>query len=591
MGKQTKYTVLRRVSIPFLLVMVVAASLWFASPQPAKALSISINVPGSGTLGQTYSFTTTVTVEDQDLLPIDHIDMEMHGVTYPAYVATCANLPLNNGEIKSYTSAQTGGGAVTVTAATGTDWGYGYGYRMGYGPRDPDGQGYYYFGYGYGYGYRLGQGTVSITYSVTWTPPTSWLGGNYNVKVLVYGDGTRKFSGTSTSFSLTPPSGGGGGGGGGGAPSPGCNSLTPYMNASGVFTVSATPSSADGNVRLTINAGTKARTSLDTLVTQICILKMTDPPAPPADTQIIGLVYDINPDGATFDPSITLTFTYDPAQVPGGVDPKGLVLATWDSTTGKWIEFQNCTVDTTAHTISVQISHFTPFAIIAHTKPAAFTVSGLTISPTQVDTGQVVTISVQVTNNGDLAGSYSVSLKVNNVVVATRDVSMAGGTTRAVEFTVTQDAGGTYSVDVNGLTGTFTVKPPPTPATFTTSNLSIAPAAADIGEMVTISVLVTNDGDLSGTYRVTTKVDGVALPSKDITVAGHTSQQVTFTTSKSVAGTYTVTIDGQSGTFTVKPALPPPPTTVINWWLIGGIIAGVVVIAVLVSLAIRRRAM
>jgi hypothetical protein len=114
---------------------------------------------------------------------------------------------------------------------------------------------------------------------------------------------------------------------------------------------------------------------------------------------------------------------------------------------------------------------------------------------------------------------------------------------------------------------------------------------AEIGETVTISVLVTNDGDLSGTYQVTARINDVALTSKNVTFAGHTSQKVTFITTKAVAGTYTVTIDGLSDTFTVKPAPPPPPTTVISWWLIGGIITAVVVIAVLVSLAVRRRAM
>ncbi len=316
---------------------------------------------------------------------------------------------------------------------------------------------------------------------------------------------------------------------------------------------------------------------------------MTNPPAPSANTSIIGLVYDISPDGATFTPSITLTFTYDPAQVPAGVDQKKLGIASWDSTASKWIESENCTVNTTAHTISVEISHCTPFTIIAHTRPAAIVVSGLTISPTEVNAGEAVTIGVQVANNGDLASSSNLTLKVNNVSVATKDISVAGGTTQTVEFTVTEDAGGTYNVDINGLTGTFTVKPPPTPATFTTSALSISPAVADIGETVTISILVTNDGDLSGTYEVTAKIDGVALPSKDITVAGHTSQQVTFTTSQAIAGTYTVTIDGQSDTFTVKSTLPPP--TVINWWLISGIICGVVIIAVFVSLTVRRRAM
>lgn len=40
----------------------------------------------------------------------------------------------------------------------------------------------------------------------------------------------------------------------------------------------------------------------------------------------------------------------------------------------------------------------------------------------------------------------------------------------------------------------------------------------------------------------------------------------------------------------IPPAPPPTPTTVMNWWLIGGVIAGVAVMAVLVSLVIRRRA-
>jgi len=592
MGKLTKYTVLRRVAIPFLLVMVAAALLWFSSPLPVKALTINFTTPTTGTLGGTYSFTTQVTVEDQDLLPIDHINMEMRNAASPTtYVATCNNLPLNNGT-KNY--ADTGAGAVTVSASTATGWDRGYGYRMGYGYWDPGGWAPH-FGYGYGYGYATGQGATSITYNITWTPPSSWPEGNYNVKVLVFGDDTKKFSGTSSVFSLTLPSppspgGGGGGGGGGGAPlAPGVTIISPYIDGDGVFILSATPKSEDGKVQLTINKDTKARTREDTLLTQISILKMTDPPAPPADTKIIGLVYDISPNGATFAPSITLTFTYDPAQVPDGVDQKKLVLATWDSATSKWIEFANCTVDTTAHTISVQISHFTPFTIIAHTRPAALVISGLTISPTEVNAGQAVTISVQVANNGDLVSSYKLTLKVNNVAVATRDISVGGGTTQTVQFTVTRDAGGTYNVDVNGLTGTFTVKPAATPAAFSTSVLTISPSTAEIGETVTISVLVTNDGDLSGTYKVTAKIDNVALPSKDVTVAGHTSQKVTFTTSKGVAGTYTVTIDGQSGTFTVKPAPPPKLPTVINWWLIGGIIAGVVVIAVLISLSIRRR--
>jgi len=572
--------------------MVVAGLLWYSSPLPLAALTINFPTLPDGNLGRIYSFTTTVTVENMDLLPIDHIDMQMSNVADPInYVVTCSSLPLSNGESKNY--ADTGGGAVAVTAtiSSASDWGRGYGYRTGYGYRDPEGQGEHQFGYGYGYGYATGQGTVTITYSVTWTPPSTWPAGAYNVKLLVYGDSSKKFSGTS-SFSLTlPPAGGGGGGG---APAaPGCNSLTPYINTEGVFNLTATFQSQDGKAQLTINRGTTGKDNNGSPLRQICILNMTEPPVPPADTKIIGLVYNISPDGATFTPPITLTFTYDPAQVPAGVDQKKLAIATWDSAASKWIISDNCTVDTTARTISVPISHFTPFTIIARTRPADLVVSGLTISPTQVDAGQAVSISVQVANKGDLAGSYKLTLKINNTAVDTRDISVAGGTTQTVYFTSTQSTGGTYNVDVNGLTGTFTVKPVvvPTPAAFTTSGLSISPAEAEVGETVTISLLVTNSGDLSGTYKVTVKVDNIPLPSKDVTVADHTSQQVTFTTAKAMGGTYTVTVDGLSGTFTIKAGPPIGPTTAMNWWVIGGIIAAVVVIAVVVSLTVRRRAM
>jgi hypothetical protein len=588
MRKLTKYTVLRRLALPFFLVLVVAASLWFSSPLPVKALTINFpTLPSTGTLGQTYSFNANVTVEDQDLLPIQSADLEIHNATLGALVVTCTGLPLSNNTTQNYSSAN---GSVTVYSNTGTGWGGAssasrIAYWRGYG---------YNLAVGYGYGYATGSANTSITYTITWSPPTSLPSGNYYAMVIVHGDNTQTFSETSTSFSLTSPGGGGpsGGGPGGGGPSgAGITNLTLYTNDEGVFNLPATAKSEDGKVQLTINKGTRARTRSDTRLTYISILKMTDPPAPSENTSIIGLVYNISPDGATFTPSITLTFTYDPAQVPDGVDQKKLVLATWDSVTSKWIESDNCTVDTTAHTISVEITHFTPFAIIAHTRPAALVVSGLTISPTEVNAGQRVTISVQVTNNGDFAGSSNLTLNVNNVAVATRDISVPGGTTQTVDFTTIQDTSGTYNVDVNGLSGTFVVKAlslPSPPAAFTTSALTISPTEVGIGGSVTISVRVVNNGEVGGSYEVILKIDNVVVATTGVTLDSGAFQIVSFTTIQYVARTYTVTIDGQSGTFTVKSTLPPP--TVINWWLIGGIISVVVVIAMLILLSIRRRA-
>ena len=121
------------------------------------------------------------------------------------------------------------------------------------------------------------------------------------------------------------------------------------------------------------------------------------------------------------------------------------------------------------------------------------------------------------------------------------------------------------------------------PGIFVASEPSVSPTVAATGETVTISVLVTNTGDIEDTHQVVLKIDNIVEATKDITLAGHASQKVTFTTTKDVVGTYTVNINGLSSTFEVKAA-----PKAINWQLLGGIIAAVIV-AIVVPLVIRRR--
>jgi hypothetical protein len=103
-------------------------------------------------------------------------------------------------------------------------------------------------------------------------------------------------------------------------------------------------------------------------------------------------------------------------------------------------------------------------SIAPPTPPAAFTVSSLTISPSQVSVGEEVSISVTVKNTGDLEGTYMVTLKINGVVEDVKSVTVSDGSERLVTFTITKDVKGTYNVQVDGLTGSFTVsEAPPTP--------------------------------------------------------------------------------------------------------------------------------
>jgi len=96
--------------------------------------------------------------------------------------------------------------------------------------------------------------------------------------------------------------------------------------------------------------------------------------------------------------------------------------------------------------------------------PASFSVSGLRIHPIEIGTGEQLTISVLVKNEGGVTGDYQVVFQMDNRTVRTEDVRLHGGGTRTVEITVTVNQGpGAYSVDVNGLSGTFSVRRDPEP--------------------------------------------------------------------------------------------------------------------------------
>ncbi len=582
MKKLISYKSLSRIAIPIVLVCAVAGSLWFAAPLPAKALEIGITPPADGTLGSTHSFTITVDIASAELIPIQSVTLEIYKVSDPdTYKVTCANLPLGDGGTASYSSSS---GDVSITASSPNDnWGYfsgtGYAYWKGTG---------YSFGTTFGYGYQTG--AARIIYTGTWTSPADWDGGRYEAKVSIVATSatlSKTFIETSDSFTLSAVVEDDDGvivGGGAGAPpapaveevEPGVWDVSDVVAADGEFEQDVTIDSEDGNVELDINEDTIGKTKEDEPLSEISILEMAEPPAPPADASIVGLPYDLGPDGATFDPEITLTFTYDPDEIPEGVNEEDLVIAIWDEDANEWVELEDCVVDPVTHTITAPVSHFTAFTIIGampveEVAPAAFTVSALSISPTEVNVGESVSISLRVANTGDLSGSYKVTLKINNAVVQTQSVTVAGGASKTVTFTTAQDVAGTYAIDVNGLSDTFTVKTVQAPAAFTVSALSISPTEVNVGESVTISLRVANTGDLSGSYEVTLKINNTTVETKDVTLAGGASQTVTFTTTQDVAGTYTVDVNGLSDTFTVK-TVPAG----IPWWV--WVIVGVVVV-------------
>ncbi|MCS7116959.1 MAG: right-handed parallel beta-helix repeat-containing protein [Nitrososphaerales archaeon] len=93
----------------------------------------------------------------------------------------------------------------------------------------------------------------------------------------------------------------------------------------------------------------------------------------------------------------------------------------------------------------------------------------------------------------------------------------------------------------------------PAPAEFKVSNLIINPTRVSAGQRVEVSVDVANVGEESGDYTLTLIVNGKVETSKTITLVGGMKEKVKFDLLKEQPGTYTITINGLTSTFTVEP--------------------------------------
>ncbi len=124
-------------------------------------------------------------------------------------------------------------------------------------------------------------------------------------------------------------------------------------------------------------------------------------------------------------------------------------------------------------------------------------------------------------------------------------------------------------------------------ATFDFANLSISPSTVDPRESITISAEVINRGGIEGSHTVTLLIDGEEEATQELTLAPGASDTVSFAVTRDEAGTYEVTVDGQSGSFTVTEEEFP-------WWAVwlgaGVFLLAVAAVAAYLLMWRRRRA-
>jgi hypothetical protein len=357
--------------------------------------------------------------------------------------------------------------------------------------------------------------------------------GTHSVTVAV-SDKAGNEASRSWSFSVVTSSAGSGGtgGGGGGGGVAGVTPVLDLVTSKGRFIEDVTAKSEDRKVELYIPKNTIGKNRAGGIISSIRIKEEKDPPDPPEESNVVGLVYDLGPDGATFDPPIILTFKYSESKIDADIAEENLVVAYWDKDDDEWVELES-TVDPKNNIITAKVSHFTNFTILAHTHPANFTITALMIAPDEIESGEMVTISTLITNTGDLTDTYEVTLKINGSIVEVKEAEVIGGEDEKVVFSVTAEEAGTYKVDVNGLAGSFVVKE---------KAVSSAPPAPSSPAPISALPPLPPESPEAETPQVTPPAPLPPLPSVE-------------------------------------------PT---NWPLIGGITAGVIVLGLLIFFLVRR---
>ena len=141
--------------------------------------------------------------------------------------------------------------------------------------------------------------------------------------------------------------------------------ITDIVGPGGVILEDTEFTSIDGLAVLEITEGTTALTveggALEYVeVEVVCV----GAPRPPGGGHMIGCAYDFGPDGTTFNPPLTMAIEYSPPLLPGGFGEENLVIAYFDTKSGKWVVLDSV-LDPASHALGAQVSNFGLFAIFA----------------------------------------------------------------------------------------------------------------------------------------------------------------------------------------------------------------------------------
>jgi hypothetical protein len=188
-------------------------------------------------------------------------------------------------------------------------------------------------------------------------------------------------------------------------------------------------------------------------------------------------------------------------------------------------------------------------------KEAEFVVTDLTITPAEAEEAEPILISANITNIGDLNGTYDANLTINGILTQTQIVEVPSNKTSViVEFTVIEENVGEYTAEIGGLTGSFKIiEAPPTASNIHLSNPVVKPYEGWVNETITISVTANNPSSEDDKLTIKFTVDDSLVETRRIELGAGATTTVEFSYNATTEGKHTFTVNSISGTFRVVP--------------------------------------
>jgi len=201
-----------------------------------------------------------------------------------------------------------------------------------------------------------------------------------------------------------------------------------------------------------------------------------------------------------------------------------------------------------------------------------FEVSNLNPRDVTVEQGAVIDVSATVTNTGETEGTQTVEFRVGGDTLAQQEVTLGPEESQDVAFegidTSSLDGSFTHGVYTeNGQQEASLTVDAPEPASFAVEGLNPSEATITEGQTVTVSAVVSNEGDTEATQTVELLVDGEAVAEQEVTLSGGDFETVSFGPlgSDLAPGDYTHAIASgdatAEGSLTVEEAQPSDDTT------------------------------